>query len=98
MAPELLDYKSHSDYDAFKSDVYSLAIILFLFLFNEFPERSLTTRGSIDASFDRPIILPMNEIPVSDSARQLIRDMSCADSRKRFNIIQIMDSEWMTKK
>ena len=93
MAPELLDYKSHSDYDAFKADIYSLAILLFAILYNDFPDRTTTSNGELEPQY--VIHFPDNEIKVSDSAKQLISGMGCADSRKRFNIIQILDSKWI---
>ena len=91
----MFTYSDNQDYDAFKSDIFSLAVVLFAFLFNSFPDRQTTTNGSFEVQ-SKTIEFPDNSrYQVSESAKHLILNMSCEDSTKRFNINQILDSEWM---
>ena len=93
MAPEMFAFNDDQDYDAFKSDIFSLAIVLFALLFNAFPDRETPQKGSFETQ-PKPIRFPVDS-QVSQNAKQLILDMSCEDSVKRFNINQILESEWM---
>ena len=96
MAPEMLNYKDNRDYDAFKSDIFSLAVVLFAFLFNKFPDRQLPTKEVEFEDQSLPFEFPdESEHKVSESVKQLILNMSSEDTNKRFNINQILDSEWM---
>ena len=89
-------------YDAFKSDIYSLAIVLYEMLFNELPF------GSSDLGIDKEerndfmqklkenlmIRYPRNS-EVSESAKTLIENMICSKSHERYSLQQIIDSNWL---
>src|ERR1700712_5045643 len=101
MAPELMsdDFKV---YDAFKTDIYSLAIVLYEMLFNTLPF------GTSDLGVDREerndlmqklkenlIIRYPENSEVSESAKHLIENMICCDSDQRYSLQQIIHSNWL---
>lgn len=101
MAPELMSDKQLV-YDAFKTDIYSLAIVLYEMLFNELPF------GNSDFGIDRDerndfmqklkenlIIKYPHNYEVSESAKKLIENMICCESEKRFSLQQIIHSNWL---
>ena len=93
MAPEVFFVNNKEDYNAFKSDIFSLGITLYIILYNVYPDRKEPKPGHPTV---KEITLPKDtDINISQSAKQLILNMICKDPVKRFNIIQILDSEWM---
>ncbi len=94
MAPEVLNYKTHSDYDAFKSDIYSMAIVLYAFIFKCFPD-SIAPGSSFGSGPTKEIYFPEIEPDVSESSKQLINNMTSKDISKRFSLIQVLDSDWI---
>ena len=91
-------------YDAFKTDIYSLAIVLYKMLFNCLPF------GTSDLGIDKEerndfmqklkenliIRYPQNS-EVSENAKQLIEKMICCDSNQRYSLQQILESNWLKK-
>ena len=89
-------------YDAFKTDIYSLAIVLYEMIFNCLPF------GTSDMGIDREerndlmqklkenlIIRYPEDSDVSESAKHLIENMICCESEKRYSLQQILDSVWV---
>ena len=95
MAPEVFTFNNNEDYNAFKSDIFSLAIALYAILYNAFPDRETPSHEHPIVTVKEITFPEDTDINVSQSVKQLILNMSCKDPVKRFNIIQILDSEWM---
>ncbi|XP_054157171.1 testis-specific serine/threonine-protein kinase 3-like [Oppia nitens] len=91
MAPEVFD--KEEDYNAFKSDIYSVGVILYVMIYwiNPFYGQ---TRDDIIRLKQKPVEFP-DDMQVSDSVRQLLANILCLDPINRFHINQILDSDWM---
>ena len=101
MAPELMSDK-HIEYDAFKSDIYSLAIVLYEMLFDVLPfgtsdfgsDRS--DRNELMVKLKENLIIKYPEhIDISNSAKQLIEGMISSDPEKRIPLKDIANSQWL---
>ncbi len=98
MAPEVLS--SDLRYDAIKSDIYSLGIVLFVMLFKILPfsAKSGSNSERINVLLELKTHLNLefpDIIEVSEKAKKLIMNMICIDSNERLSIEQILDSEWL---
>ena len=89
-------------YDAFKTDIYSLAIVLYEMLFDTLP--FATSDLGIDREERNDLMQKLKEnliikypenSDVSENAKQLIENMICGESTKRYSLQQIIDSKWL---
>jgi len=98
VAPELILEKI---YDALKADIFSLAVVLFCFLFGKFPfiaeERvDEMKRGIIKTvSFDTKDKLFSS---VCEEAKDLITSMMNPDPQKRPTIQEVLNHKWLCQK
>jgi serine/threonine protein kinase len=81
LAPEILS--NTIIYDAIKSDIYSLGILLFVMLFKALPFSAENCEDVIE------------KMDVSEKAKELIKNMLNKDSDKRLSVDQILDSDWL---
>ncbi len=99
LAPEILS--NTIIYDAIKSDIYSLGILLFVMLFNVLPfsaEYCEDVIEKIDVLLRMKSDLNLHFPPmfqVSENAKELIKNMLNKDSDKRLSVDQILDSDWL---
>ena len=87
-------------YNAFKSDIYSLGICLYVMLFYSFPFESATLASNERTEYmeklkESLIIRYPEESEVSESAKTLIENMICSESHERYSVQQIIDSNWL---
>lgn len=101
MAPELMSDDS-IEYDAFKSDIYSLAIVLYEMLFDCLP--FWTSDLGTDRSDRNELMLKLKEnliikypdqINVSNKAKELIEQMIECEPQKRSSLKAIAASDWL---
>lgn len=99
MAPELWQSKM---YDGRAADVFSLGCVIFNMLYGQFPFDKATKKDKsychiikrdISTFWER-----VDDITVSDEAKDLIIRMFHPDQKKRFTIEQVKNHPWLKKK
>ena len=106
MAPEVASWTSTETYDAYKADVYSLGVLLYVMLYGEFPLRgdtetcsnyntdSIKWRITNKLSKERNI----NEDLASGDLQNLLARMLSIDPDKRPYISEILEWDWVKTK
>jgi len=94
-APEIV---KRASYNPFKVDTWSCGIVLYSLLFGQFPwdDISKFIGPSNDISkLEQPRIRFPKDVPVSDTAKQLLVQMLTVIPEKRITIQEILSSEWL---
>lgn len=108
MAPEVLELKSGNTFDAFKADIYSLGVCLYVMLVGEFPNRDNTIscaatndsvrEGSDDMEVDHHDSISQKRWDlVSKTAKDLILQMISLDPKHRPSILEVLEHPWVKK-
>lgn len=89
-APEII---KRCSYNPFKSEVWSLGVVLYSLLFGQFPWDDISkyitpTTEQIRIRFPR-------DVDVSDSAKQLLVQMLSVNVEKRISLPEILKHEWL---
>ena len=103
MAPEISHLLPSETYDAYKSDIYSLGMWLYIMLFGEYPIRDCSDTCSI---FDSETIGWITGLKISPEIRKqwddisidlhdLLGSMLSMDPDERPSIIEILESDWV---
>lgn len=102
MAPEVNDHLSGEMFDAFKADIYSLGICLYVLLFGEFPQKeefndstdydSDAIGGITGLKYSPKIKSQWNEI--SPECQELLSSMLSIEPDERPKIEEIITYEW----
>jgi len=93
VAPEIL---KHQAYCPFKSDIWSLGVVLYCLLFGRFPWNHNARVESIKKHGVHPRLTFSEESEVSDSARELLAHMLRVNPLERFSLKEVMNSEWLS--
>lgn len=91
-APEI--FKTKKAYNGYQADIWSTGVVLFALLFGCFPFTSNDIRllkMGIDVKIDFP------PSTVSADAKNLVKQMLVVDAKKRINLAQIQQHEWIRK-
>jgi len=93
-APEIV---KRVPYNSFKADVWSCGVVLYSLLFGQFPWDDITKFiTSADANIEHLLRVRFpKEVPVSDSAKQLLLQMLTVNPDKRISLQGILDHEWL---
>ena len=101
-APEL--YLENPNYDGFKSDIFSLGIILFVLLFGKQPFSMPLNKCKLYDYIKKgkfpdfwKIINKEKNLEVSEEFKTLFINMVSYDPNNRFNIQEIFNSSWLEK-
>jgi serine/threonine protein kinase len=108
MAQEVLDLKSGETFDAFKADIYSLGVCLYVMLVGEFPSLNNSINcaatndsvkdGSDDMDVDHSDSISQKRWElISKDAKDLILQMISLDPKHRPTISEVMEHKWVQK-
>ncbi|CAI2385340.1 unnamed protein product [Moneuplotes crassus] len=107
MAPEVLHKTSGSMYSAFKADIFSLGISLFVLLVGEFPNlERLRDYSSTEDSEKNSTLLPQQEAnletlrkfkKLSPCLQDLIKSMTDIDPENRPSVSEILENSWFSE-
>uniref|UniRef100_A0A8B9H1V1 non-specific serine/threonine protein kinase n=1 Tax=Astyanax mexicanus TaxID=7994 RepID=A0A8B9H1V1_ASTMX len=89
-APEVV---TETPYDAKKSDVWSLGVILYNMIIGTLPFRTVTYRGLIEAQ-KKPVTFPYG-IPVDEDCRKFIEFILHVDPSTRPSVTEVANHPWM---
>ncbi|OHT03411.1 CAMK family protein kinase [Tritrichomonas foetus] len=90
LAPEVL---SQNTFNPYAADVWSLGIILYSMAFGHLPWTTRTPKELANQILRNQYFIPFG---VSEPLKQLIENILNPNPEKRFNIQEILNSEWMT--
>lgn len=106
MAPEVMDLRKGSEFDACKADIFSLGVWLYLFLVGEFPDQDtlfLNYLSTNESDLDTDKDVEMGDIKnstknwesLSESWKDLLLKMLNPVADKRANIDDVLSHHWL---
>lgn len=106
MAPEITEGNRDEPFDAYKTDVYSLGVTLYVMLTGEFPKlNSLQSSEptALSNEFSDELVPPTKlnllklqpHIQLSESCIDLLTSMLSRDSEKRLTLAEIFEHPWV---
>lgn len=93
MAPEILKRRAYD----YKCDIWSLGVILYQMLYGCPPFQPKPGQTIADLQLlieNAPLRFP-EDVPVSEEAKSLLRQMLVVDEKKRIGFDQFFDSVWL---
>ena len=103
MAPEICHLLPSETYDAYKADIYSLGMWLYIMLFGEFPVNESSETCSVDDSetigwitgLKNPTEIKKQWNNTSIELQDLLGSMLSMDPDERPSLVEIFESDWL---
>lgn len=108
MAPEVTDLPRDGEYDAYKADIYSLGVCLYILLIGDFPDQHILNMNSISTNESETEVGADVEMEkdnqsfkkwsfLSDEVKELLIGMLSFNPLMRPSIEDIVKSDWLAK-
>ena len=93
MAPETLTRKDPNGYCGKKSDIWSLGVCLYCFIFLELPFFENSLKGLIDSIIQKPLEIS-NKREISPELKDLLEKIQTKDAGERLQLEDIKKHPW----
>lgn len=80
-------------YDPFKSDIWSIGVILYVMVTGTIPWTATSDTHRLNQIIEGDFVIPMS---LSEKCRDLIRKLMCVDPEKRISIEEALEHPWLS--